>query len=64
MDLTALVDLLAQRVAEEINSVRAETFALLAGPSANAFSTNLVAFDGGSSALAPGTPIVDGGSAS
>lgn len=64
MELTALVELLAQRVAQEINAVRAETFALLAGPTANAFSTNLVAFDGGGSVLAPGTPIVDGGSAS
>ena len=63
MDLTALVDLLAARVAEEINAVRAETFALLAGPTANAFSTNLVVFDGGGSVIAAGTPIVDGGSA-
>lgn len=64
MDLTALVDLLAQRIAEEINTVRAEMLALIMGTSPNAFSTNLVAFDGGHAVLAPGTPIVDGGSAS
>lgn len=63
MDLTALVDLLAARIAEEINAVRAETLALLAGPTANAFSVNLVAFDGGGSVIAAGTPVVDGGSA-
>jgi hypothetical protein len=64
MDLTALVDLLAERIAQEINAVRAETFALLTGPTANAFSINLVAFDGGDSVIAAGTPVVDGGSAS
>ena len=61
MDLTALVDLLAERVAQEINAVRAELFALLQGSTADAFSTNLVAFDGGTAVLAAGTPIVDGG---
>ena len=64
MDLTALVDLLAQRIAEEINQVRAEVFALLQGPTADAFSTGLVAFDGGSAVLAAGVPVVDGGDGS
>jgi hypothetical protein len=63
MDLTALVDLLAARVAEEVNAVRAEVFALFTGPTADAYSSNLVVFDGGGSVLAAGTPVVDGGSA-
>lgn len=61
MDLTALVDLLAARVAQEVNAVRAEVLALLIGPTADAFSTNLVAFDGGAAVLAAGTPVVSGG---
>lgn len=63
MDLTALVDLLAQRVAEEINTVRAEMLALVMGSPTNAYSTGLVAFSGGDATLSPNTPIVDGGSA-
>jgi len=63
MDLAALVDLLAARVAQEINAVRAEVLALLAGPTASASSVNLVAFDGGAAVLPAETPIVDGGSA-
>lgn len=61
MDLTALIDLLAARVAEEINTVRSEVLALVQGPTASAFSLGLVAFDGGSAVLAAGTPVVSGG---
>lgn len=64
MDLTALVDLLAARVAQEVNAVRAEMLALLFGDAPNAYSTNLVAFDGGSAVLVPGTPVLSGGSGS
>lgn len=64
MDLTSLVGLLAERVAEEINLLRAEVFALLQGPTANAFSTGLIVFDGGTAVLAPGVPVVDGGDGS
>lgn len=63
MALTALVDLLAQRIAQEINAVRAETLALVSGPAESATSTVIAVFDGGDATLSEGTPIADGGSA-
>lgn len=63
MDLVDLVDLLAIRVAEEINTVRAEMITLLFGDDPNATSSGMISFEGGSAVIPAGYPVVDGGSA-